>query len=202
MATVSLFNYKRWISTLCFCILFLWFGLNVIPLVIVSFFIKFDIGLSPAADLMVKKLQDKLASYDSKEEDCDATSSLEINEIIEESLTSELKKDEAGTPIPGDYIKKLAVVRKSSVKRKNSFIIRCAMHARAKVGRLAPSRANELVYQRIILDYFDDIHLRLSDRDRCLAQAIAACFIVDKEWDLVDEILSFFKKKGSISDTN
>jgi len=151
---------------------------------------------------MVKKLQDKLASYDSKEEDCDATSSLEINEIIEESLTSELKKDEAGTPIPGDYIKKLAVVRKSSVKRKNSFIIRCAMHARAKVGRLAPSRANELVYQRIILDYFDDIHLRLSDRDRCLAQAIAACFIVDKEWDLVDEILSFFKKKGSISDTN
>jgi hypothetical protein len=177
------------------------YGITVVPLFVISFFLKFDIGLSPAAANMVKKLQDKLASYDSKDEDIEVSASLELDETIEERLTAELKKDEEGNPIPGVYVKKPVVVKKSSVKRKNAFIIRCAMHARSKVGRLAPTRANELVYQRIILDYFDDIHLRLSDRDRCLAQSIAACFIVDKQWDLVDEILTFFKKKGSISET-
>lgn len=177
------------------------FGMTVIPLAVLSFFVKIDIGLSPSAAKMLKNLQDKLSVYESKDEDCDTTSSVLFEEKIEQRLTSDLKKDKDGNPIEGEYVKKPVVVKNSSVKRKTPFIIRCAMHARSKVGRLPPTRANELVYQRIILDYFDDIHLRLSDRDRCLAQAIAACFVVDKQWDLVDEILTFFKKKGSISDT-
>nr|UHS72146.1 MAG: hypothetical protein [Tombusviridae sp.] len=156
-----------------------------------SWMIKVDVGLSPQASEMFTRLQSCL---DRADED-DVSDSVETEERIEHHLTS-TPEEVNGVPT-GGYKTAAKVVVGSTVTRKDKFAIRCAMMARAKVGRLTPTKANELVYQRVLLDHFDEINLRLVDRDTCMARCVAACFITSKEWDLVDEMLEHARAESS-----
>jgi hypothetical protein len=68
-----------------------------------------------------------------------------------------------------------------------------SLMARAKVGRLSVSKANELVYQKTLLRLFEEYNVRYSAREEILPAAIMACFVNGKEWDLLDEILECFR---------
>jgi len=61
------------------------------------------------------------------------------------------------------------------VKIKNTFACRLAVRAISKVGLLAPTKANALVYQKVILDDMRELNVRCADRVRVLPLAIAAC---------------------------
>ncbi len=57
------------------------------------------------------------------------------------------------------------------------FAVKVAQAARAKVGILSNTRANELVYQRVCLDVMRDLNVRYTDIDRHIGMAMLACFI-------------------------
>jgi len=61
------------------------------------------------------------------------------------------------------------------VKNKTGFACKIATRAIAKVGLLTPSKANKLVYQKVILDILAQQNVRYADRLRVLPLAIAAC---------------------------
>ncbi len=61
------------------------------------------------------------------------------------------------------------------VKVKNTFACRLAVRAISKVGLLSPTKANALVYQKVILDDMRELNVRCADRVRVLPLAIAAC---------------------------
>jgi len=61
------------------------------------------------------------------------------------------------------------------VKNKTGFACKVATRAIAKVGLLKPTKANQLVYQKVILDILAQQNVRYADRLRVLPLAIAAC---------------------------
>nr|UHS72393.1 MAG: hypothetical protein 1 [Tombusviridae sp.] len=61
------------------------------------------------------------------------------------------------------------------VKIKNTFACRLAVRAISRVGLLSPTKANALVYQKVILDDMRELNVRCADRVRVLPLAIAAC---------------------------
>jgi len=60
-------------------------------------------------------------------------------------------------------------------KERNSFACRLAERAISRVGLLTNTKANALVYQKVILDEMKAINVRFSDRVRILPLAVAAC---------------------------
>jgi hypothetical protein len=63
------------------------------------------------------------------------------------------------------------VVRKGRTK----FACRLAARAISRVGMLRPTRANALVYQKVLLDEMRSLNVRFGDRVRVLPLAVAAC---------------------------
>nr|UHS72071.1 MAG: hypothetical protein [Tombusviridae sp.] len=61
------------------------------------------------------------------------------------------------------------------VKIKNTFACKLAVRAISRVGLLSPTKANALVYQKIILDDMRDLNVRCADRVRVLPLAVMAC---------------------------
>lgn len=61
------------------------------------------------------------------------------------------------------------------VKVKNTFACKLAVRAISRVGLLSPTKANALVYQKIILDDMRDLNVRCADRVRVLPLAVMAC---------------------------
>lgn len=60
-------------------------------------------------------------------------------------------------------------------KERNTFACRLATRAISRVGLLKPTKANALVYQKVILDEMRELNVRYADRLRVLPVAIAAC---------------------------
>nr|UYL94469.1 MAG: p33 protein [Guiyang tombus-like virus 1] len=77
------------------------------------------------------------------------------------------------------------------VKGKNTFACRLAVRAISKVGLLSPTRANALVYQKVILDDMQRLNVRCADRVRVLPLAIAACL---RRPDEVEQVESCIKQ--------
>jgi hypothetical protein len=59
--------------------------------------------------------------------------------------------------------------------KRSKFACRLAIRAISKVGLLAPTKANALVYQKVVLDEMRALNVRCGDRVRVLPLAIAAC---------------------------
>nr|UHS72222.1 MAG: hypothetical protein [Tombusviridae sp.] len=98
----------------------------------------------------------------------------------EEVLESDIKED---LPAASEEI---VEVHK---KKRNSFACKVATRAIAKVGLLKPTKANALVYQKVILDILKDMNVRYVDRLRVLPLAIAACLDRPEEVNLVEEVI-------------
>nr|UHS72025.1 MAG: hypothetical protein [Tombusviridae sp.] len=75
------------------------------------------------------------------------------------------------------------------VKVKNAFACRLAVRAISKVGLLSATRANALVYQKVILDDMRELNVRCADRVRVLPLAIAACLDRPKEVSQVESCI-------------
>jgi len=82
------------------------------------------------------------------------------------------------------------------VKVKNTFACKLAIRAISKVGLLTPTRANALVYQKVILDDMRTLNVRCADRVRVLPLAIAACL---SRPDEVSKVESCIKQLYSTS---
>ncbi len=63
------------------------------------------------------------------------------------------------------------------VRVKNTFACKLAVRAISKVGLLSSTKANALVYQKVILDDMRDLNVRCADRVRVLPLAVAACLV-------------------------
>jgi hypothetical protein len=59
--------------------------------------------------------------------------------------------------------------------KRDKFACKIAIRAISKVGLLSPTKANALVYQKVILDEMRALNVRCADRVRVLPLAIAAC---------------------------
>jgi hypothetical protein len=58
---------------------------------------------------------------------------------------------------------------------RNRFACRLAARAISRVGLLSPTKANALVYQKVLLDEMRTINVRYADRVRILPLAVLAC---------------------------
>jgi hypothetical protein len=59
--------------------------------------------------------------------------------------------------------------------KRDRFACKLAVRAISRVGMLNPTKANALVYQKVILDDMRELNVRCNDRIRVLPLAIAAC---------------------------
>ncbi|ASM46795.1 p32 [Rice virus A] len=74
-------------------------------------------------------------------------------------------------------------------KERNTFACRLATRAISRVGLLKPTKANALVYQKVILDEMRELNVRYADRLRVLPVAIAACLERPEEVQSVERCI-------------
>lgn len=72
---------------------------------------------------------------------------------------------------------------------RNTFACRLATRAISRVGLLKPTKANALVYQKVILDEMRELNVRYADRLRVLPVAIAACLERPEEVQSVERCI-------------
>jgi hypothetical protein len=74
-------------------------------------------------------------------------------------------------------------------KKRSKFACKLAIRAISRVGMLSPTKANALVYQKVLLDDMQSLHVRMSDRVRVLPLAIAACLDRPEEVQKVERCI-------------
>jgi hypothetical protein len=74
-----------------------------------------------------------------------------------------------------------------TVSRKTA--VKFALKAQGKVGVLKPTNANRLVYETVLLKLFEEHHVRISERMNLLGEALVACFLRPKQYDMAMEII-------------
>lgn len=99
-------------------------------------------------------------------------------------MTEELEEAEASAPVP-------------PVKR-DRFACKLAVRAISRVGLLAPTKANALVYQKVILDDMRELKVRCNDRLRVLPIAIAACLERPEEVKQVERCIKHLTTGSSV----
>lgn len=100
------------------------------------------------------------------------------NDVLEEAIETDLPdKNEAVLEVPH-----------SSRRR---FACKLATKAIARVGLLKPTKANALVYQKVVLDVMSDMNVRCVDRLQVLPIAVAACLDRPKEVAMVERCISY-----------
>nr|UHS72171.1 MAG: hypothetical protein [Tombusviridae sp.] len=77
-------------------------------------------------------------------------------------------------------------------KKRTGFACKLAVRAISKVGMLSATKANALVYQKVILDEMRTLNVRYSDRVRILPLAIAACLDRPEEVRKVEECIRHY----------
>nr|UHS72291.1 MAG: hypothetical protein [Tombusviridae sp.] len=77
-------------------------------------------------------------------------------------------------------------------KKRTGFACKLAVRAISKVGLLSATKANALVYQKVVLDEMKTLNVRYSDRVRILPLAIAACLDRPEEVRKVEECIKHY----------
>nr|UHS72240.1 MAG: hypothetical protein [Tombusviridae sp.] len=77
-------------------------------------------------------------------------------------------------------------------KQRTGFACKLAVRAISKVGLLSATKANALVYQKVLLDEMRSLNVRYNDRIRILPLAIAACLDRPEEVRKVEECIKHY----------
>nr|UHS72188.1 MAG: hypothetical protein [Tombusviridae sp.] len=88
--------------------------------------------------------------------------------------------------IESDLPAKNEEVRQVRKKERNSFACKVATMAISRVGLLKATKANALVYQKVVLDVLSDMNVRHVDRLQVLPVAVAACLDRPRSVDIVE----------------
>jgi hypothetical protein len=80
-------------------------------------------------------------------------------------------------------------------KGRKGFACRVAVKAISEVGLLKPTKANALVYQKVVLKVLSDMRVRYVDRVRILPHAIAACLDRPEEVSKVEGCIALLTKE-------
>jgi hypothetical protein len=96
---------------------------------------------------------------------------------IKSKYRDELSSDSDNLPTTGEVV----ASRKTAVK--------FALMAQSKVGMLSPSTANREVYERVLLQLFNEHNVRYNIRVSLMGEALVSCFIQPKEYVRAREVV-------------